>query len=71
MRMKKVAVMKQGVDRFINRQTKTGKKFYDRFFIYVPTEVGRDAIFPFKAGEKVNIKIKNNKLIIEKRKQNE
>ena len=66
MRINKVTKMRKGIGRFINRRTKTGKKIYDRFFIYVPTEVGRDGTFPFQEGDKVAIEIKGKKLIIEK-----
>ena len=58
--------MRIGVGTFINRRTKTGKKTYDRFFIYVPTEVARDGTFPFVEGEKVEIEIKGKNLIITK-----
>jgi hypothetical protein len=60
--------MLRGEGRFINRPTRTGGKLYDKFFIYVPSEVARDGLFPFKEKEKVEIKIdeKNNRLIIEK-----
>jgi hypothetical protein len=43
--------------RFINRPTKTGRGVYDKFFVYVPTELARDSSFPFKAGEEVDIQI--------------
>ena len=54
--------------RFINRPTKTGKRTYDKFFIYVPTEVARDGLFPFKPGEEVVIRIDpaEKRLIVEK-----
>jgi hypothetical protein len=54
--------------KFINRPTQTGGKTYDKFFIYVPTEVARDSLFPFKTNEKIKVKIdvENKKLIIEK-----
>jgi len=45
--------MIEGEGSFINRITKTGKKSYDRFFIYVPTEVARDSGFPFNPGDSV------------------
>jgi len=63
--------MLEGKGRFINRPTKTGKKLYDKHFIYVPTEVARDGLFPFNIKETVKISIdkKNNRLIIEKLKQ--
>lgn len=60
--------MRTGVGTFINRRTKTGKKTYDRFFIYVPTEVARDGTFPFVEGEKVEIEIKGRNLTITKAK---
>lgn len=60
--------MRTGVGTFINRRTKTGKKTYDRFFIYVPTEVARDGTFPFAEGEKVEIEIKGKNLTITKAK---
>lgn len=66
MRINKVTKMRKGIGRFINRRTKTGKKFYDRFFIYVPTEVARDGTFPFKEGDKVKIEIKGKTLIVRK-----
>jgi len=58
--------MKIGKGRFINRPSKTGKKFYDRFFVYVPTYVARDEDFPFKVGDEVVVKIEKGKLVIEK-----
>lgn len=60
--------MIEGKGGFINRPTTTGGKLYDKFFIYVPTEIARDGLFPFKAKEEVKIRIdrENNRLIIEK-----
>jgi len=58
--------MRTGVGTFINRKTRTGKKTYDRFFIYVPTEVARDGTFPFTEGDKVQIEIKGKNLTITK-----
>lgn len=58
--------MKIGKGRFINRPSKTSKGVYDRFFIYIPTYVARDESFPFKEGDEVLVRIKKNKLIIEK-----
>ncbi len=43
--------------RFINRPTKTGHGVYDKFFVYVPTELARDSSFPFEAGEEVDVQI--------------
>ncbi len=60
--------MIEGKGKFINRPTKSGKKTYDKYFIYVPTEIARDGLFPFKPGEELRIKIDANKkcLIITK-----
>jgi len=58
--------VREGKGRFINRPTRTGGKTYDKFFVYVPTEVARDGTFPFVAREEVHIQIKNDKLIVEK-----
>ncbi len=61
----------EGKGRFINRPTKTGKKSYDKFFIYIPTDLARDSLFPFKEGDEVFMKIhpKHKQLIIEKPKK--
>ena len=61
--------MRKGKGRFINRPTRTGGRLYDKFFIYIPTEVARDGTFPFKEGEEVMISIEDGKLIIEKLKK--
>jgi hypothetical protein len=58
--------VKRGIGTFINRRSRTGKKFYDRFFIYVPTEVARDGTFPFKENDKIEVEIDGNTLIIRK-----
>lgn len=60
--------MLEGKGKFINRPTKTGKKLYDKHFIYVPTELARDSSFPFRVKDELNIRIDkdNNRLIIEK-----
>ena len=60
--------MLEGKGRFTNRPTETGGKLYDKFFIYIPTEVARDGLFPFKPGEEVAIRIDPDKghLIISK-----
>jgi hypothetical protein len=59
--------MLEGKGAFINRPTKTGGKLYDKFFIYVPTDVARDSSFPFNVKDELTIRIdKNNRLIVEK-----
>ena len=54
--------------KFTNRPTKTGKKTYDKYFIYIPTELARDGLFPFSSGEEVTVRIdsKRKRLIVEK-----
>jgi hypothetical protein len=55
--------------KFINRRTRmANNKAYNRFFIYVPTDLAGDSAFPFKEGDEIIIKIdsKKRRLIIEK-----
>ena len=54
--------------RFVNRPTQTGGKKYDKFFVYIPTEVAKDSQFPFKPGELVDISlnIKQRKVVLSK-----
>jgi hypothetical protein len=60
--------MLEGKGKFINRPTRTAGKLYDKHFVYIPTEVARDSLFPFKTQEivKVSIDKKKNRIIIEK-----
>jgi len=58
--------MREGKGRFINRPTRTGGRTYDKFFVYIPTEVARDGTFPFREGEEVIIRIEEERLVIEK-----
>jgi hypothetical protein len=62
--------MLESEGKFLNRPTTTGGKLYDKFFIYVPTEVARDSLFPFKTNDKVMVRIdaENKRLVIEKSK---
>jgi hypothetical protein len=50
--------------RFINRPTKTGRGLYDKFFIYIPTELARDSSFPVKPGQEVEVQIDSLKGIL-------
>ena len=45
----------KGKGKFINRPTTTGGKKYDKYFVYIPTDVANDSQFPFKAGNIVEI----------------
>jgi len=41
--------------------TQTGGKKYDKFFIYVPTELAKDSQFPFKDGDELVLKMVVNR----------
>jgi hypothetical protein len=60
--------MLESESKLVNRPTQTAGKLYDKYYIYVPTEVARDSAFPFKANERVKVKIdvENGRLIVEK-----
>ena len=57
----------QGEGKLVNKPTTTGGKKYDKFFLYIPTEMVRDSQFPLKEGQKVGIKVdaKHRRLIVE------
>ena len=46
----KVTNMQKAIGKFVNHPTRTGKRLYDKFYIYVPTQVAKDGTFPFKGG---------------------
>jgi AbrB family looped-hinge helix DNA binding protein len=58
--------MQKGKGRFFNRPTISKGKKYDKFFIYIPTEVARDTNFPLKDGDRVEVEMKDETLIIKK-----
>jgi hypothetical protein len=39
----------------MNRPTKTGKRAYDKFYVYIPAEIARDGLFPFRDGDEVTV----------------
>ena len=57
-----------GHGRFVNRPTVTGGKRYDKFFIYVPTEVAKDSQFPLESSDTVRIRVdvKRGRLIVDR-----
>jgi hypothetical protein len=65
---KRDTIMLQGVGRFMNRPTKTGNRVYDKFFVYIPTEIARDGLFPFHGGDQILVKVdpKLKRVILEK-----
>ena len=45
-----------------------GKRAYDKFFVYIPTEIARDGLFPFQDGDEVLVKVdrKLKRVILER-----
>ena len=60
--------MLESESKLVNRPTQTGGKMYDKFYVYIPRQVSNDSAFPFKANQKVKVRIdvENMRLIIEK-----
>jgi hypothetical protein len=60
--------MLEAISKLLNRPTQTAGKQYDKYYIYIPTDLSRDSAFPFQKDEKLKIRIdkENNRLIIEK-----
>lgn len=58
----------EGKSKLMNRPSRSKGKMYDKYFVYIPSEVARDTAFPFKHKDEVIVKIdiKNKRLIIEK-----
>ena len=46
---------------------KKSGKGYENFWLYIPSKIGKDSLFPFEDKEEVKIEIKNKQLIITKR----
>lgn len=63
---KESKTMRKGKGRFFNRPTVSKGKKYDKFFMYIPAEVARDTNFPFKDGDRIEVEIVGNTLIIRK-----
>jgi len=62
--------MLEAESKLLNRPTQTAGKKYDKYYIYIPTDLAHDSAFPFKKDEKLKLRIdpQNNRLIIEKTK---
>jgi len=58
--------MRKGKGRFFNRPTVSKGKKYDKFFMYIPAEVARDTNFPFKDGDRIEVEIEGDTLIMRK-----
>jgi len=50
-----IRVVLQAKGKFVNRPTSTGGKKYDKFFVYIPTDLARDSHFPLHHGDEVEI----------------
>ena len=61
---KRATMVTRARGRFINRPTKTGRGVYDKFFVYIPTELARDSSYPFKPGQEVEVQIDSLKGIL-------
>ncbi|MCL5876824.1 MAG: hypothetical protein M1540_03325 [Candidatus Bathyarchaeota archaeon] len=60
--------MLEGESKLLNRPTQTAGKQYDKYYIYIPTDLARDSAFPFEKDERLKLRIdpQNKRLIIEK-----
>lgn len=63
--------MLESESKLVNRPTQTGRKMYDKFYVYIPRQVSNDSAFPFKPNQKVKVKIdvENKRLLIESAEQ--
>jgi len=59
-------LVREGKGRFFNRPSQTGGKKYDKFFIYVPTDLAKDSLFPFKDGDSVEFEMVGGALRVKK-----
>ena len=58
--------MRKGKGKFFNRPTISKGKKYDKFFMYIPTEVARDTNLPLKDGDRIEVEIRDKTVIIRK-----
>jgi len=44
------------------------KRIYDKFFVYIPTKIAGDGLFPFKGGDEILVREdpRNKRVILEK-----
>jgi len=58
--------MRKGKGRFFNRPTVSKGKKYDKFFAYIPTKVATDTSFPFRDGDRIEVEIVRDTIVIRK-----
>ena len=58
--------MRKGIGTIVNRPTITGGKHYDKIFAYIPSNVAKDSNFPFQIGDKIEVRIEGQAVIITK-----
>ena len=60
--------MLESESKLVNRPTQTDGKMYDKFYVYIPSEVSKDSAFPFKPDQKLKVRIdvENKRIVIEK-----
>ena len=58
--------MRKGKGRFFNRPSVSKGKKYDKFFIYIPTKVATDTNFPLSDGDRIEVEIKGDTVILRK-----
>ena len=63
---KGIKTMRKGKGKFFNRPTISKGKKYDKFFMYIPTEVARDTNFPLNDGDRIEVEIRDKTVIIRK-----
>ena len=61
----------KGEGRFYKSKFKVEGQEYERFLIHLPPKLAGDTAFPFKEGEKVEIRIVGEELIIKRKGETE
>ena len=56
----------EGESTIISSKAKAKGHIYKRLLIYLPSSIINDSAFPFREGDKVKIRVKGKKMIIEK-----
>ncbi len=59
--------VKEIESRIAHHKTKAKGKNYSQWLIYLPSHIANDSAFPFKANDRIIIKIIGDRLVIEKK----